>query len=79
MSFIAAHGGASVMVAEKVVGTVTSGDWGYRTKMNLAYAFVEPGLTADGTQLAIDVLGQVVPARVIKSGPYDPGYALVRS
>ncbi|MDA9176028.1 FAD-dependent oxidoreductase [Alphaproteobacteria bacterium] len=75
----AAHGGASVMVADKVVGTVTSGDWGYRTKMNLAYAFVEPGLTADGTQLAIDVLGQVVPARVIKSGPYDPGYALVRS
>ncbi|MDA8602888.1 FAD-dependent oxidoreductase [Alphaproteobacteria bacterium] len=75
----AAHGGASVMVADTVVGTVTSGDWGYRTKMNLAYAFIEPDLAAEGTRLAIDVLGQMVQAHVIKPGPYDPGYTLVRS
>ena len=46
---------------------------------NLAYAFIEPDLAAEGTRLAIDVLGQMVQAHVIKPGPYDPGYTLVRS
>ncbi|WP_205410787.1 glycine cleavage T C-terminal barrel domain-containing protein [Salaquimonas pukyongi] len=37
-----AHPGASLMQADQVVGTVTSGDWGHRTGLNLAYAFVSP-------------------------------------
>ena len=37
-----AHGGASVMMDIRVVGTVTSGEWGHRVGKNLAYAFVEP-------------------------------------
>ncbi|MGB1159865.1 MAG: FAD-dependent oxidoreductase [Alphaproteobacteria bacterium] len=75
----AAHGGSSVMVDGKVVGTVTSGDWGYRTQMNLAYAFIEPALAAQGSEVAIDVLGTLIPAKIIPAGPYDPAYARVRS
>ena len=75
----AAHGGSSVMIGDKVVGTVTSGDWGYRTQMNLAYAFVEPDLASEGTSFHVDVLGTMVPATVIEPGPYDPSYSHVRS
>lgn len=75
----AAHGGSSVMVDGKVVGTVTSGEWGYRTQMNLAYAFIEPALAAEGSEVAIDVLGTFIPAKIIPAGPYDPAYARVRS
>lgn len=75
----AAHGGSSVMVDGKVVGTVTSGEWGYRTQMNLAYAFIEPALAAEGSEVAIDVLGTLIPAKIIPAGPYDPAYARVRS
>jgi len=75
----AAHGGSSVMINDRVVGTVTSGDWGHRTQMNLAYAFVEPELATEGTTLSIDVLGKHVAATVIQPGPYDPNYSLVRS
>ena len=75
----AAHGGSSVIVDGKVVGTVTSGDWGYRTQMNLAYAFIEPALAAQGSEVAIDVLGTLIPAKIIPAGPYDPAYARVRS
>ena len=75
----AAHGGSSVMVDGKVVGTVTSGDWGYRTQMNLAYAFIEPALAAQGSEVAIDVLGTLIPAKIIPAGPYDPAYARVLS
>ncbi|MAV47818.1 MAG: FAD-dependent oxidoreductase [Alphaproteobacteria bacterium TMED89] len=74
----AAHGGASVMIDDRVVGTVTSGEWGHRTGLNLAYAFVEPALAAEGTALNVDVLGQMVAAQVIAPGPYDPSYKLVR-
>ncbi len=75
----AAHGGASVMVADRVVGTVTSGEWGHRTGLNLAYAFVEPDLAAEGSALHVDVLGKMVAAEVITPGPYDPSYSRVRA
>nr|WP_309502766.1 FAD-dependent oxidoreductase [uncultured Roseovarius sp.] len=73
-----AHGGASLMLDGKVVGTVTSGDWGHRVGMNLAYAFVEPGLSAQGSTMQIDLYGDLVGAEVIAPSPYDPDYALMR-
>ena len=36
-----AHPGASILEAGKIVGTVTSGDWGHRTGRNLAMGFVD--------------------------------------
>ncbi|MEO3414223.1 FAD-dependent oxidoreductase [Roseovarius sp. CAU 1744] len=65
-----AHPGASLMDGDKVVGTVTSGDWGHRVGKNLAYAFVAPDLAAPGTRTSIDIIGQLVPATVIEDGPY---------
>ncbi|MEM6941265.1 MAG: FAD-dependent oxidoreductase [Pseudomonadota bacterium] len=74
-----AHGGASVMQDAAVVGTVTSGDWGHRVGMNLAYAFVDPSVAADGTAVDIDICGLRVGAEVIPMGPYDPSFARMRS
>ncbi len=67
-----AHGGASLMDGNKVVGTVSSGDWGHRVGMNLAYAFVEPAKAAVGTKVQLDHLGKLIDAKVVSSGPYDP-------
>ena len=74
-----AHAGTSVRAGADIVGTVTSGDWGHRTGLNLAYAFIEPTLAATGTSLAVDILGRSVAATVIDSGPYDPSFARMRS
>ena len=73
-----AHGGASVMAGGRIVGTVTSGDWGHRVGMNLAYAFLEPGLAVPGSALEIDIIGMRVAAEVIEPGPYDPDLQIVR-
>ncbi|NGQ93188.1 FAD-dependent oxidoreductase, partial [Rhodobacter sp. HX-7-19] len=73
-----AHGGASLMHGGKVVGTVTSGDWGHRVEMNLAYAFVDPEFSAEGSTMQIDLYGDLVGAEVIAPSPYDPDYALMR-
>ncbi len=73
-----AHGGASVMLNDRVVGTVTSGDWGHRVGKNLAYAFVDPALAVPGRKLCIDIIGKITPAHVIDSCPYDSQMTLPR-
>ena len=75
----AAHDGASVVIGEDVVGTVTSGAWGHRTGKNIAYAFVEPSLNTEGQALHVDVLGQLVPAVVAPQALYDPQMTLPRA
>ncbi|NDW43339.1 FAD-dependent oxidoreductase [Ruegeria sp. PrR005] len=74
-----AHAGASVMVVGRVVGTVTSGDWGHRTGLNLALAYVLPEHAAVGTAVSIDIIGLDVPARVIAASPYDPDNRRLRA
>jgi dimethylglycine dehydrogenase len=74
-----AHGGASVRQDGRIIGTVTSGDWGHRTGLNIAYAFVEPEFAGVGTYMTIDVLGEPMAAQIIESGPYDPDYSRMRA
>ncbi|MCH2164477.1 MAG: FAD-dependent oxidoreductase [Marinovum sp.] len=74
-----AHSGASLMQDGKVVGTVTSGDYGHRVAMNLAYAFVEPSVAEIGTTTEIDICGTLTAAKVIPPSPYDPEGTLMRS
>lgn len=76
--FAPAHGGASVMVGDTVVGAVTSGGWGHRLGLNLAYAFVNPDVSQVGTPFEVDVLGHRIAAKVSPMGAYDPTMALVR-
>ena len=72
-----AYGGASLMEDGKVVGTITSGDWGHRVNLNLAYAFVNPEKSKEGTQMHLDLLGEVVEVEVIPFGPYDKTYSRI--
>jgi dimethylglycine dehydrogenase len=73
-----ARGGASLMRGDQVVGTVTSGDWGFRTGLNLAYAFVLPELAEPGSTMMLDLCGDLVGAEVIPPCPYDPDHSLMR-
>ena len=74
-----ARGGSSVMQDGKVVGTVTSGDWGHRVGMNLAYAFVDPHLVVEGSKIQLDMYGDMVDVDVIPPSPYDASFERVRS
>ena len=69
-----AQPGASVRVDGKVIGTVTSADWGHRVGENLAMAFMDK---TDGS-ITVDVLGEPVAAKIVPAGRYDPENALVR-
>ena len=73
-----AHGGASLMQGDTVVGTITSGDWGHRVGMNLAFAFVDPELASEGSTMQLDLCGDLIGAKVIAPSPYDSLNALMR-
>ena len=74
-----AHPGASLMQDGKVVGTVTSGEWGHRIGTNLALAYVEPALAHVDTVLSIDLLGSIYRAQVIPNSPYDTAFDRLRT
>ena len=69
-----AHPGASLMQDNTVVGTITSGDYGHRVGMNLAYAFVKPNFAAVGSSLQLDLCGEHIAAHIIEPSPYDPRF-----
>jgi len=74
-----AHAGASFMDEGRVIGTVTSGDWGHRIGKNIALGFVEPTYAAPGTTFDVDILGQRTQATVVTSPLYDPKSLNVRT
>jgi dimethylglycine dehydrogenase len=74
-----AHPGDSILADGVVVGTVTSAAYGHRLKRNLAMGFVDPEAAGIGRSLAVDMLGAPVPATVIPTGLYDPGFARVKA
>ncbi|MEP6445579.1 MAG: FAD-dependent oxidoreductase [Hyphomicrobiales bacterium] len=74
-----AHGGGSLIVNSNVVGTITSGDWGHRVNMNLAYAFIDAAFAEHGCEMELDLCGDLVKATVIPSSPYDPDFEKLRS
>jgi len=72
-----AYSGASLMQGDEVVGTITSGAWGYRVGKNLAYAFIDPKYSKIGTSVQLDLLGRLVEATVCPPSPYDPNFELL--
>ena len=63
----------------EVVGLVTSGGYGYRLNRSIALAYVRTDLTAPGTPLEVEVLGERCPAVVAREPLYDPQNLRLRS
>ncbi|WP_299502080.1 FAD-dependent oxidoreductase [uncultured Roseobacter sp.] len=74
-----APGGASVMQYGKVVGTVTSGDWGHRVGANLVLAFVDADILDNPKELQVDILGILCPAEIELTPLYDPENTRVKA
>ncbi|CUJ99376.1 Aminomethyltransferase [Shimia thalassica] len=70
-----AQPGASIRANGKIIGTVTSADWGHRVNENLAMGFLDEGHSA----VTIDILGTAVAAEVVSPARYDPKMELPRS
>ena len=68
---MAAREGAVVMAGGKAVGTVTSGGFSPSLQHPIAMAYVDTAHAAPGTELAIEMRGRLLPARIVPM-PFVP-------
>jgi dimethylglycine dehydrogenase len=69
----------SIWAGDKVVGRATGGGWSVHFKKQIAMAYVRPEHAQEGKELAIKMLNQRYPARVVGESPYDPDNARLRA
>ena len=74
-----AQGGSWVTRDGRVVGSVTSGDWGHLVGRNLAFANLDADLPGDDPGPTVDILGALIDARQTLRCFYDPGTTRCRS
>lgn len=61
-----AREGAAVLLGGRQIGEVTSGTFAPTLQKTIAMAYVEPDVTAPGTEVAVDIRGRHEAARVVK-------------
>ena len=61
-----------VFSEDKVVGMVTSGGYGHRTKKSLALAYFSVSEAIDDPELEVEIIGVRYKATVLAVPPYDP-------
>ncbi len=67
-----ALGNEPLFLGGEMVGRATAGGYGWRVGKSLALGFLRPEHAAVGTEVEIDVLGDMLKATVIEESPYDP-------
>jgi glycine cleavage system aminomethyltransferase T/glycine/D-amino acid oxidase-like deaminating enzyme len=65
------HGGEPVLDGEHIVGYLTSGGFGPTIGAAIGLAYLPPALCVAGTPLAIELLGQALPATVAAEPLFD--------
>jgi dimethylglycine dehydrogenase len=66
------HGYEPVLDGERVVGYVTSGGFGHTVGTAIGLAYLPIAQAEPGTELAVAILGERRPARVVAEPLYDP-------
>ena len=66
-----ARGNEPVYHNNKVVGVVTSGGYGFRSKKSLAFAYIKSDL-AEASNLEIEIQGKKREAKILHKASYDP-------
>jgi 4-methylaminobutanoate oxidase (formaldehyde-forming) len=67
-----ALGGEPVRVADRVVGRVTSGGFGYTVGFSIAYAYLPADLAIPGTPVEVEFFGEWVGGVVAAEPLWDP-------
>ena len=76
--YLPVYGGEAVHANGEVIGRVRSAAFGFTVRRNVALAKL-PAELGEGETVDVDVLGELVPARVAPDALYDPDNERVRS
>jgi glycine cleavage system aminomethyltransferase T/glycine/D-amino acid oxidase-like deaminating enzyme len=72
-------GNEPIFRGDQVVSRVTSGGLGYAVDRSIAFAYLAPALSEEGTELGVEVFGQRVAAEVVRRALWDPSGKRVRT
>src|SRR5262249_41960184 len=67
-------GNEPVFARDRLVGITTGGAYGPTVGLTLAFAYVEPAIAAAAPPLAVQILGEPRPARILAEPAYDPAH-----
>ena len=67
-----ARGNEPIYHNGELVGRCTSGNYGWRVGKSLAIGMVPPALSAEGTKVEVEILGDRYAATIIPESPFDP-------
>jgi 4-methylaminobutanoate oxidase (formaldehyde-forming) len=76
--YVTVYGGEAVHADGNVVGRIRSAAYGFTVERNVALAKI-PSALPEGTELQVDVMGELVPAVVAPDVLYDPTNERIRS
>lgn len=71
-SSISAIGNEPIRLGEQVVGWASSGGYGYSVRQSIVYAYLPLAHAALGTALTVEILGERIPATVVREPLWDP-------
>lgn len=71
--------GCPIVVNDEVVGYTTSGGYGHRTEQSIALGYLKPEFAVEGTQVHINILGEMRLGSVVAESPYDAENVALRS
>ena len=72
-------GNEPVYQAGKLVGITTSGAFGHAVNKSLAFAYVPPDLTSNGTEFDVMVFTELRKARIIPASIWDPDNTRIKA
>ncbi|MFK7994675.1 MAG: FAD-dependent oxidoreductase [Granulosicoccus sp.] len=71
--------GCPISINDSVIGYTTSGGYGHRIEKSIALGYVSPEFASEGTQVTINILGQMRSAEVVAESPYDAQNVALRA
>ena len=72
-------GNEPVYSGGKIVGLITSGGYGHAVNKSLAFAYVDPVMTAMGTGFEVLMFGEKRKASIVGESPWDPVNARLKA
>ena len=74
-----ALGNEPVRIADRIVGRVTSGGYGFAVERSIAFAYLPPDLSAHGMRGEVEVFGDWIGFEVVREPLWDPTGERIRS
>ena len=72
------YGGEAVVRENRVVSRLRSAGYGHHVKKNIGLAYLPVNLAVEGTEVAVELFGDLIPAIVAPATLYDPEGSVIR-